>query len=145
RLLGIGRQRLAVADVAERATPGAQVAEDHESRGALAEALADIGAGGFFAHGVQLVLAQDLFDLVEARGVAAGLDAYPRGLLERRFYGHDLDGDAGGLGFAALLDAAFSHRWFSSWVCGWASSLLLTTCKSYATPRSRSCVTGMPW
>ena len=58
-LLGIGRQRLAVRDVAERAAARAQVAEDHEGRGALAEALADVGAGRFLAHGVQAVLAQD--------------------------------------------------------------------------------------
>ena len=54
RFLRVGRQRLAVADVAEGAAPRAQVAEDHEGGRALAEALADVGAGGFLAHRVQV-------------------------------------------------------------------------------------------
>jgi hypothetical protein len=41
------------------------------------------GHEGFFADRVQLVLAQDLLDLVEARGRRAGLDADPVGLLQR--------------------------------------------------------------
>ncbi len=55
RFVCVRRQRLAVADIAERAAARAQVAEDHESGGAVAEAFADIGAGGFLAHGVQVV------------------------------------------------------------------------------------------
>jgi hypothetical protein len=81
---GIGRQRLAVADVAEGAAAGADVAEDHEGGRALAEAFADVRAGGFLADGVQLLLAQDLLDLAEARRAVAGLDADPRRLLQQR-------------------------------------------------------------
>jgi hypothetical protein len=51
----VGRQRLAVADVAERAAAGADVAEDHEGGRAAPEAFADVGAGGFLADGVQLL------------------------------------------------------------------------------------------
>ena len=68
-LLGIGRERPAVRDVAERAAARADVAEDHERRGALAEALADVRAGGFLAHRVQARVAQDALDLVEARAI----------------------------------------------------------------------------
>ena len=79
-LFGVGRQRFAVADVAERAAARADVAEDHEGRRAAAEAFADIRAGGFLADGVQLLLAQHRLDLAEAAGVVAGLDADPRRL-----------------------------------------------------------------
>jgi hypothetical protein len=68
RLVHVQRVGPAVADVAERAAAGALVAHDHEGGRALAEAFADVGAGGFLAHRVQVVLAQDLLDLVEARG-----------------------------------------------------------------------------
>ena len=71
RLVDVERIGPAVADVAERAAPGALVAHDHEGRGALAEALADVRARGFLAHRVQLVLAQDLLDLVEAGASAS--------------------------------------------------------------------------
>jgi hypothetical protein len=70
-----------VADVAERAAPGADVAHDHEGGGALAEALADVRAGGFLAHRVQLVLAQDLLDLVEARIRAGALTRIQSGFF----------------------------------------------------------------
>ena len=102
RLVHVQRIRAAVADVAERAAPGALVTHDHEGRGALAEAFADVRAARLLADGVQLVLAQDLLDLVEARGRAAGLDADPVGLLQR-LGRHDLDRDARGLGLGLLL------------------------------------------
>ena len=70
RFLGIGRKRPAVRDVAERAAARAQVAEDHESRRAFAETLADVGARRFLAHRMELVLAQDLLDFLEALAVA---------------------------------------------------------------------------
>ena len=71
RLVGIQRIGPAVADVAERAAPRALVAHDHEGRRAVAEAFADVRARRFLAHRVQLVLAQDLLDLVEARRSAS--------------------------------------------------------------------------
>ena len=58
-----GRFGAAVSDIAKRTATGAQVAENHEGRGAFAEAFANVGAGGFFADGVQPVLAQDSLDL----------------------------------------------------------------------------------
>lgn len=97
-----------MAHVAEGAAAGADVAQDHEGGGAPAEAFADVGAGGLFAHGVQLLFPQQLLDLAEAAGVVAGLDANPAGLFQRLFDRHDLDGNPGGLQFAFLLDAAFA-------------------------------------
>ena len=47
----------AVPYVAEGAAAGADVAHNHEGSGAVAEAFADVGAGGFFAHGVHFLAA----------------------------------------------------------------------------------------
>ena len=107
RLVRIQRVGPAVADVAERAAPRALVAHDHEGRRAVAETLADVRAGGLLAHGVQVVLAQDLLDLVEARTRRTGLHANPRRLLQRR-RGHHLDRNARGLGLRLLLGASAS-------------------------------------
>src|SRR5712692_219639 len=92
-LLGIGRERPAVGDVAERAAPRAQVSQDHEGRGALAEALPDMGAGRFLAHRVEIVLAEDLFDFVKARAGRGRAHADPLGLGEP-LWRNDGDGDA---------------------------------------------------
>ena len=54
----IERAGTAGAHVAEGASPGAGVAEDHHGRVPLAPALADIRAGSLLAHGVEAVLAQ---------------------------------------------------------------------------------------
>ena len=103
RLVGVERQRPAVADVAERAAARADVAHDHERRRALAEALADVRARRLLAHRVQLVLAQDLLDLGEARRRRRA-HADPVGLLQP-LGGDHLDRDAGGLRVALVLDA----------------------------------------
>src|SRR5690606_11460025 len=95
--------------------------------GALAEALADVGARGFLAHRVQLVLAQDLLDLVEAAGGRARPHADPFGLAQDLVLLH-LHGDARELGRRLLFggglvgldglriahDGAGAHRipWF---------------------------------
>jgi hypothetical protein len=101
RLVRVERIGTAVADVAERAAAGALVAHDHEGRGALAEAFADVGAGRFFAHRHQVVGAQDVLDFVEAGGRRAGLDANPVGLLELFWAGMIL------IGMQAVLPAPF--------------------------------------
>ena len=101
-LVRIRRQRLAVADVAERASAGAQVTEDHEGRRPLAETFTDIRTGGLLADRVQVMLAQYLLDLTETRRRVAGLDADPGRLLQRCHW-HHLDWDARGLGFALLF------------------------------------------
>jgi hypothetical protein len=103
RLVLVQRVGAAVAHVAERAAARALVAHDHEGGRAVAEAFADVRAGGLFAHGVQVAFAQDLLDLVEARGRAAGLHADPFGLLEHFAGLHHLDGDARELGRRFLL------------------------------------------
>src|SRR5690606_12673353 len=120
RLVGVERLGAAVADVAERAAPGADVAHDPEGGRALAEAFVDVRAGGFLAHGVKLVLAQGVLDLVETLGFHAGaeLDADPLRLLEA-FSGDDLDRDAGGLVGAALLARRGFHGRCSLLVSGW--------------------------
>src|SRR5262249_33304330 len=124
-LLRIGGQRPAVGDVAERAAPRAQVAEDHEGRRAFAEALADVGTGGFLAHRVQILLAQDPLDLVEARALGRGPHADPLGLaqaLDRR----DRDRDAR-LGETLLLFRDFAHRDSSSRAMCAASALPMSS------------------
>src|SRR6266705_2327437 len=93
RLLGIGRERPAVGDIAERAAPRAQVSQDHEGRGALAKALSDIGAGRFLAHRVEVVLAENLLDFVEARAGRGRAHADPPG-LGKPLPRNDGDGDA---------------------------------------------------
>src|SRR5262245_24390957 len=91
RFVRIGRERPAVRDVAERAAARADVAEDHEGRRALAEAFGDVRAGRLLADGVQLLRAQDVLDLVEARVRAGGAHADPRGLHQPRRLRDDLD------------------------------------------------------
>ena len=153
RFLGVERQRPAVADVAERAAARADVAHDHERRRALAEAFADVRARGFLAHRVQVVLAQNLLDFVEARR-RRRTHADPVGLAQR-FGRDDLDGDARGLGAALVLDAGgIVRRWDDGVVHG---EFLLARCRATmgassaparstlrATPRSASSVTARP-
>src|ERR1700683_2281030 len=57
---------LAGLDVAEAAAPRAGVAEDHERGGAALPALADVGAGGLLADGVQVLGADQLGELAVA-------------------------------------------------------------------------------
>src|SRR4051812_48892623 len=106
RLLGVGRERPAVRDVAKRAAPRADVAEDHERRRALAEAFGDVRAGRFLADGVQVLLAQDVLDLVEARVGARGAHADPGWLGQARRLRNDLDR----LPRALFLYTRFTHR-----------------------------------
>ncbi len=96
-----------MANVAERAATGADVAHDHEGCGAAGEAFAEVRAGRFFADTVQLVLAQQALDAVDFR---RNRDAHadPVGFL-RQFGGRDdLDRDACNLLGAAQLDAGFN-------------------------------------
>ena len=65
-MLGLGRvdrARHPGLDVAERAGAGADVAQDHHRRVLLGPALADVGAGGLLAHGVEVELAHQLAGL----------------------------------------------------------------------------------
>src|SRR6185503_16724149 len=99
----------AVGDVAERAAARADVAQDHERRGAFAEALGDVRARRFLTHRVQLLVAQDALDVVEARVRGRGAHADPRRLRQQRRRGvaaHDADR----LVLALFLDAGFTHR-----------------------------------
>jgi hypothetical protein len=117
RFFRVGRQGLAVADVAERAAPGAQVAQDHEGGGAVFEALAQVRAGGFLAHGMQFGVAQDGFELLHFRR-ARRLRLDPDRQFQARL-GDDLDRDAGGFGRAFM---AFGIGHCSTYVLGdiWA-------------------------
>ena len=77
----IERARQAGLDVAEGAGARAGVAHDHEGGVLLVPALADVGAAGLLADGVQAVLADDRV----GRRVALGhrrLDADPVGLAQ---------------------------------------------------------------
>jgi hypothetical protein len=83
RLVSVQRIRPPMPHIAKRAAARALVAHDHEGGRAFAEAFADIGARGFFADGVQLVLTQDLLDFIETRGGRTGFHANPIGLFEQ--------------------------------------------------------------
>jgi hypothetical protein len=101
-LVHIQRVRASMAHIAERAAACALVTHDHEGGRALAKAFSNVGAGGFFADGVQIAFAQDLLDLVKAGAGAAGLDANPLGLLQH--LGRlNLDGDSRQFGAGLLL------------------------------------------
>ena len=91
--------------VAKRAAAGAFVTHNHESGRAFAKALADVGAIGLFAHGVQFVLTQNLLNFRKSRVAAARFHANPVGLFEHlvTLNRDDFDGDAGGFGLCGLL------------------------------------------
>ncbi|MNO78209.1 hypothetical protein D3C76_693380 [compost metagenome] len=93
RLVDVQWLRTAVADVAERATTGADVTHDHEGRGTAGEALAEVRAGGFLAYAVQLVLAQQLLDAVDFRRYRDA-HANPVRLLRQFVGGDDLHRNA---------------------------------------------------
>ena len=91
-----------VADITKRAATGAFVTHDHESCRAFAKAFANVGAAGFFADGVELVLTQDLLDFVKPGGGRAGSDANPVRLFQD-LTALDLDRNARQLGSGFLL------------------------------------------
>ena len=62
RLSLVDRLRPAMGHIAERATSGADIAENHEGRGAMIEALAQVRALRLFADGRESVLAQQPLD-----------------------------------------------------------------------------------
>ena len=62
---GIGGLGAAVGHIAEGAAAGADLAQDHERGGAVAETLVDVGAAGFFAHGDQVVLAEFFLEFLD--------------------------------------------------------------------------------
>src|SRR3989441_594999 len=104
-LVRIRRERPAVRHIAEGAAPRADVAEDHEGGGALAEALGDVRAGRLFADRVQLLAAKDVLDFAEARIRAWRPHADPRRLGQRRAARHDADR----LRLSFFLYARFTH------------------------------------
>ena len=110
RFVRVQRIRATVTDVAERAAARALVAHDHERRGPLAEALADVRARCFLADRVQLLLAQDALDLVETARRQRRLRAYPVGFAQHVGGRHDLDRNPGRLAEALLLDAGVRAR-----------------------------------
>ena len=109
-LLGVQRVGAAMAHVTERTATGALVTHDHERCGALAEAFADVRAGGLLADRVQLVVAQDLLHLVEAAAQLGRRLADPVRLAQHVLDRNDLDGNARGLGFTLLLLARVDGR-----------------------------------
>ena len=66
RLLDVQWLGPAVCDVAKRAATGAQIAHDHESGRAMIEAFGEVGARSLFAHGMQLLLTEQLLDAPDA-------------------------------------------------------------------------------
>ena len=88
--------------ITKRASTGALVTHDHERRGAFAEALANIGAGGFLTNRVQIVLAQNTFDVVKPGARGRRLDPDPVRFFQA-LSGDDLDWNSRGLGLRFLL------------------------------------------
>ena len=70
RLVEVDGLGLALGDGAEAAAAGAEVAEHHEGGGLLVPALADVGALGALADGVEVEVAGELLEVME--GFAAG-------------------------------------------------------------------------
>ena len=65
RFLPVQRRRPAVTDIAKWAAPCAYIAHDHECRRPVAKAFGEIGATGFLAHGVQVLVAQHGLDFCD--------------------------------------------------------------------------------
>ncbi len=82
RLVAVQRVWASVAHVAKRTAARALVAHDHEGGRAVAEALTDVGARGFFANGYQFVGTQDVFDFTKARIRRTGFDTDPFRLFQ---------------------------------------------------------------
>ena len=78
RLVGVQQAGPAGLDLAEAATAGAGVAHEQEGGRAAPPALADVGAHGLFAHGVQALAAEELGELAVLRAVGRP-DAQPFG------------------------------------------------------------------
>ena len=73
RLFRVQRVGAAEAHITERAATGADVTHDHEGGGAATETLWQVGAGGFLADRMQLLLAQHRLDALD---FAVGGNAY---------------------------------------------------------------------
>ena len=87
RLVLVGRLRRAVRDVAVAARARAGVAEDHERRGAVVPALADVRAVRFLADGVETEVAHQALEAEVVLG-AGRADLQPVGLgLPRQLVG----------------------------------------------------------
>ena len=108
-LLRIQRVGSSVAHIAKRAPARAFVTHDHEGGGALAKTLANIGAAGFFAHRVQMVVPQNFFNFIKARGRRARLHPNPIGLFQSFGMLH-LDRNSFQLGLSLLFDKGVVGR-----------------------------------
>lgn len=78
----VNRQRRAFGHSAESAAARAQVAQHHEGCGAVVPALADVGAIGAFADGMQVQISRQFFQRVE--GLAHGRARFQPGRLGGR-------------------------------------------------------------
>ena len=107
-LIHIRWQRLAVPDIAERATARTDIAQNHKCGCATTKAFTNVRTSGFFANCVQLLVAQHFFDFAKAAGIITGFNADPVRLFQR-FLRHDLDRNACCLQFAFLLYPGVSH------------------------------------
>ena len=116
-LLRIQRVRSSMAHIAKRASARAFVPHDHEGGGALTKTLANIGAAGFLAHRVQMVVPQNFFDLVKARGGRARLHPNPIGLFQSFGLLH-LHRNTLQLGLSFLFDKGVVGRHMKGWVVG---------------------------
>ena len=79
--------------ITKRATAGALITHDHEGGRAFAKAFANVRARSFFAHRVQVVLAQNPLDVIKTRARRCRFDANPFRFFQA-FSRNHLDGDA---------------------------------------------------
>ena len=93
RFLLVQRRRPAVTDIAKRAAPRADVAHDHECCRSVAKTFGEIGATGFLAYRVQVLVTQHGFDFRD-RVRGRRLDPDPWRLAQRRHRHFDFHGDA---------------------------------------------------
>ena len=151
RFLLVQRRRPAVTDIAKRAAPRAHVAHDHECRGAVAKTFGEIGATGFLAYGVQVLIAQHGLDFCN-RIRGRRLDPDPWRLAQRRQGHFDFHGNPRhfflgaeflprfepGASFWVGLVHVVYFRFFSKY----CSSSVATSSRSAGPPRSFNCVTS---
>lgn len=108
RLVCIRRLGPAMRHITERAAPRAHLAQDHEGRGAVAEALVDVRAAGFLADRDQAVFAQLGLEVLHC---IAGRNPHPdpRRLAQHRRI-DELHRRAVDLVATDLLDAGLQRR-----------------------------------
>lgn len=115
RLIGVRRYRASVGNIAERATAGADGAQDHKGRRSVVKTFREVRARGFFAHGVQAVLTHRCLDPLDTGRVSRKFDFHPFRFSEQSFTlsCHVFHRDKGHFIGIAVFNTAFHHNGFT--------------------------------